>query len=46
MLKVASWDGANFLIFAPCLMLAGLLGPILIKRWLLRRLGPLDRITD
>jgi fucose 4-O-acetylase-like acetyltransferase len=46
MLKVASWDGANFLIFAPCLLLAGLLGPILIKRWLLRWLGALDRITD
>ncbi len=46
LLKIASWDGPNFLIFAPCLTLAGLLGPILIKRWLLRRLGPLDRITD
>jgi fucose 4-O-acetylase-like acetyltransferase len=46
LLKVASWDGANFLFFAPCLTLAGLLGPILIKRWLLRRIGPLDRITD
>jgi fucose 4-O-acetylase-like acetyltransferase len=46
LLKVASWDGANFLIFAPCLTVAGLLGPILIKRWLLRPLGPLDRITN
>ncbi len=46
MLKLISWDGLNFLIFAPCLLAAGLLGPILIKRKILRHLAVLDRITN
>lgn len=45
MLKLATWDGANFLWFAPMLLIAGLVGPILVKVWLLRRIPALDRIT-
>lgn len=43
--KIGSWDGAHFLLFAPALFLAGVLGPIWIKRHLLRRVPPLDRMT-
>ncbi len=46
MLKVMPWDGPRFLVFAPCLLIAGVVGPILIKRWLLSRVPVLDRITD
>jgi len=45
-LKFASWDGSHFLPFAILLMLAGTLGPIVTKRWLLRRSPVLDRMTD
>ena len=46
LLKVVSWDGAHFLPFAAVLMLAGVVGPILTKRWVLRRVPALDRVTD
>jgi len=46
MLKAIPWDGPNFLIYAPVLMAAGVFGPILVKRWLLRRVPFLDRITQ
>jgi fucose 4-O-acetylase-like acetyltransferase len=46
LLKFVSWDGAHFLPFAATLMLAGTFGPILTKRWVLRRLPALDRATD
>lgn len=46
MLRVVSWDGAHFLPFAAVLMAAGTLGPIMTKRWGLRRLPILDRATD
>jgi peptidoglycan/LPS O-acetylase OafA/YrhL len=46
MWKVAPWDGLNFLIYAPVLLAAGLLLPIAIKVWLLRRAPVLDRMTQ
>lgn len=46
LLKFVSWDGAHFLPFAAALMAAGTLGPMLTKRWVLRRLPALDRATD
>lgn len=46
MLKLMSWDGPNFLLFAPLLMLAGTVGPMLIKRYLLPHVPALDRITN
>jgi hypothetical protein len=46
LLKWMPWDGVNFLLFAPLLMLGGTYGPILIKKCLFRRLPAIDRITD
>jgi peptidoglycan/LPS O-acetylase OafA/YrhL len=46
LLKLTPWDGAHFAPFAAALMLAGTAGPILTKRLLLRRWGPMDRMTD
>ncbi len=46
LLRFVSWDGAHFAPFAAALMLAGVCGPLLTKRWLLRRLPALDRATD
>jgi fucose 4-O-acetylase-like acetyltransferase len=46
LLRVATWDGANFLWFSAVLMAAGVLGPILAKRLVFRRIPPLDRMTD
>ncbi len=43
---VWSWDGAAFLPFAAALMAAGLLGPLSLKRVVLRRVPVLDRLTD
>lgn len=46
MLKMLSWNGIGFFIFIPFLILAGVLGPIVIKRYLFRRVPWLDRITS
>ncbi len=46
MLRFLSWDGANFLFFAPALMIAGSLGPIAIKRYGFRFIPVLDKLTD
>jgi fucose 4-O-acetylase-like acetyltransferase len=46
MLRIVTWDGAHFLPFAAVLMAAGTLGPMMTKRWVLRRLPMLDRATD
>ena len=46
MWKVAPWDGLNFLIYAPVLLAAGILLPIAIKVWMLRRAPVLDRMTQ
>ena len=39
------WDGAVFLVYAPLLLAAGLGGPILLKRTVLRRSKFLDQLT-
>ena len=46
LLKLMSWDGSHFLLFFPLMMLAGTLGPILVKRYVFRRIPALDRMTD
>ena len=46
LMKVLAWDAAGFWIYAPLLMAAGTVGPILTKRLLLRRVRVLDRMTD
>jgi fucose 4-O-acetylase-like acetyltransferase len=46
LLRVVSWDGAHFPPFAAGLLLAGTLGPVLVKRYVLRRVPILDRATD
>ena len=46
LLKVTSWDGPIFPLFAAVLFSAGLLGPVFVKRLLLPARSFLDRITD
>ncbi len=46
LLEITPWNGERFLPFAAALMLAGTLGPLAIKRWLLRRMPTLDRATN
>jgi hypothetical protein len=46
MLRFVSWDGVNFLFVAPILLLAGVYGPILVKRYIFPYLKPLDRISS
>ncbi len=45
MLRIADWDGLNFLWFAPMLLLAGLVGPILVKRLIIARNRLLDTMV-
>lgn len=45
MFHIMSWDGPNFLIFAPILFLAGILGPVLLKKLVFKRRKFLDTIT-
>jgi fucose 4-O-acetylase-like acetyltransferase len=44
-LRFTAWDGAHFLPVAGVLMTSGIMGPILVKRLVLRRVGVLDRVT-
>ena len=46
LLRFVSWDGTNFLFVAPLLLVAGFYGPILVKRYILPYIKPLDRITS
>jgi fucose 4-O-acetylase-like acetyltransferase len=46
LLKIMPWDGRNFLIFMPLMMAAGVVGPILVKRFLFQKFAPIDRITS
>ncbi len=41
-----SWDGPNFLFFAPVLLLSGVLLPVAAKVVLFRRVPVIDRLTD
>lgn len=45
MLKFISWNGLAFFGFIPILMLAGSIGPLLLKRYVFRRVPVLDRVT-
>jgi peptidoglycan/LPS O-acetylase OafA/YrhL len=45
LLKIAPWDGVNFLAFFPILLLSGLIGPVLLKKTLLDRFPLLNRLT-
>jgi hypothetical protein len=45
LLKVAPWDGINFLAFFPILLLSGVIGPVLLKKILLDRVSLLARLT-
>jgi peptidoglycan/LPS O-acetylase OafA/YrhL len=46
MLRVMPWDGANFLLFAPLLLAAGIVLPVALKKYGLRHIRWLDRITS
>jgi len=46
MLLLMPWDGINFLIFLPVLLIAGIAGPIFVKAVLLRRVRYLDKISE
>ncbi|CAG4913552.1 unnamed protein product [Acidocella sp. C78] len=46
LLLVTGWNGARFLPVAAVLMSAGLIGPILLKRKVLRAIPALDRMTE
>lgn len=45
LLKIAPWDGANFLWFFSMLLVGGLIGPVLFKKALLDRFAVLGRLT-
>jgi uncharacterized membrane protein YcfT len=45
MLRVMPWDDGHFLIYMAASLAAGVLGPILLKAGVLRRIGPLDAMT-
>jgi len=44
MLKFTTWDGLNFLWFGAVLLMAGLAGPILAKKWFISRVPALNRM--
>ena len=46
LLLVMPWDGTNFLVFLPVLLVAGIVGPIAVKYLIFRRSAYLDKITD
>ena len=45
LLQVSSWDGAHFLWFAPTLLIAGIVGPILVKQHVIARSRLLNTIV-
>ena len=45
MLRIAPWDGTNFLFYAPVLLASGVIFPILLKKYLFCYIPPLDKIT-
>lgn len=45
-LKLLPWDGPNFLLYAPVLLLAGIIGPIVVREHLFRRVPALYRMTS
>lgn len=45
-LALWSWDGVHFFWVGPLLMISGLYGPIIVKRYIFPFIRPLDRITS
>jgi fucose 4-O-acetylase-like acetyltransferase len=45
LLHLTSWNGDHFPLFVAAMMTAGMLGPIMLKRTVLRAIPPLDRMT-
>lgn len=45
LLKIAPWDYANFVLFFPALLAAGVIAPILVHRTVFSRVPALARIT-
>lgn len=45
-LKFTTWDNQNFLFIAPLLLLAGMYGPIFIKKYIFPHFKYLDKITS
>jgi fucose 4-O-acetylase-like acetyltransferase len=45
LLHLTSWNGDHFLLFLVAMMTTGMIGPILLKRTVLRAIPPLDRMT-
>jgi len=45
LLKIAPWDHANFVLFFPALLAAGVIAPILLHRYVLSRVPYLGRVT-
>lgn len=41
-----SWHGSNFIIIAPVLLTIGIFGPIFIKRYFIKRVPYIDKITN
>lgn len=46
MFHVLSWNGPNFFLFVPVLFAAGVIGPMLMKYIIFRRIPVLDRMTN
>ena len=46
LLEFTHWDGLNFLFFTPCLLISGLVAPILIKKYIFIHIPFLNRITS
>ncbi len=44
--KIAPWDGYNFFWYAPLLLLAGVVIPIVAKKYVITRIAYLDKITN
>ena len=44
-LKFLSWDNLNFLIYFPVLLICGVFGPILLKKYILSHMPSLDKVT-
>lgn len=45
LLKFMPWDGLNFLIYLPLLLVAGIILPIIIHKYILSKIGYLGKIT-
>jgi fucose 4-O-acetylase-like acetyltransferase len=44
-MRLGLWDGAHFALVATAMTLVAVAGAIVLKRWLLPHVPPLDRIT-